>query len=169
MRWFLIDRFTDIKPHTALIAHKLISHNEAYFEDHFPWGPVFPSSLLLEMMAQAGGVLAGISLGFTRDVILGKVEKAEFLRAVVPPSSVTIQARIAAEDTGSAWAEMELSDEAGLAAVSRILFVFLDAPAPGGRGSVVFTDNFLETYKLMEFKSGQGTVSRSSALQGAYE
>ncbi len=159
MRWFLIDRFTDIKPHVSLEARKLISHNESFFESHFPWEPVFPSTLLLEMMAQAGGVLAGISLGFSRDVILGKIEKAEFFRKISPPRDIRIKARLTAEDTGSAWAEMVLSDETGEAAMTKIMFVFLPAASGPEGGSAVFTDDFLKTYKLLEYKRSEGVPS----------
>lgn len=155
MRWFLIDRYTDIKPRVSLMAHKLISHNESFFETHFPWEPIFPPTLLLEMMAQAGGVLAGISLGFSKDVILGKIEKAEFFRKISPPRGIRIEARLTAEDTGSAWAEMVLSDETGAVAMAKIMFVFLPAASGPGGGSAVFTDDFLKTYKLLEYKKNE--------------
>ena len=154
MRWFLIDSYGDIAPHVALTAKKLISHNEEFYENHFPWNPVFPATLLLEMMAQAGGVLAGISLGFSKDVFLGKIERADFFREISPPAQIQIRANLVVEDSHSAWTEMELSDEKGVAATSKIMFVFLGATATAQQTeSRVFTDTFLKTYNLLEFKN----------------
>jgi len=155
MRWFLIDRFYDITPFQSLKAAKLISHNEAYFAKHFPWKPIFPPTLQLEMMAQAGGVLAGICHGFRKDVILGKVEVCEFLRDLVPPRRVEIEAKLLAHDETSAWAEMKLMDEDGLAAGSKIMFVYLDSLNPKDGESFVFSTEFMRMFGLAEFKSSK--------------
>jgi 3-hydroxymyristoyl/3-hydroxydecanoyl-(acyl carrier protein) dehydratase len=153
MRWFLIDRYDFIQPHVSLRALKLLSNNEFFLERHFPWKPTFPETLLLEMMAQAGGVLAGIDCGFSKNIFLGKIEKCEFLKSLHPPASVQIRATLVAEDSGSAWMEMTLSDDEGEAARSKILFVLLEPlSGTGSSQPVVFTESFLKTYNLAQFK-----------------
>jgi 3-hydroxymyristoyl/3-hydroxydecanoyl-(acyl carrier protein) dehydratase len=112
------------------------------------------------MMAQAGGVLAGISHGFSKEVILGKVEKAEFLREVVPPRSIEITASLVAEDDQSAWAEMKLRDESGEAASSKIMFVFLNSfKTTGDEKNIVFNEIFLKNFHLKEYRQERAFVS----------
>lgn len=159
MRWFLIDKYFDIKQGESLKAMKLISCNEKYFDQHYPWQPVFPPTLMIEMMAQAGGVLSGISLGFQKEIVLGKVEKCEFYKEVMPPKKLIIESKLATIDENSSWTEMTIKDEDGEVAKSRIMFAFLTSfGIPGAEGSIIFTDEFLNSYGLAEYKRS-GKVS----------
>src|SRR5579875_3230364 len=56
--FILIDRVIDIEMGKSLIALKNVTINEPFFMGHFPGRPVMPGVLILEAMAQAGGVLA---------------------------------------------------------------------------------------------------------------
>jgi len=151
MRWHLIDKFFDIEPHVSLKARKLISHNERFMEETEDSELGFPASLLIEMMAQAGGVLAGISQGFQKEVILGKIEFASFSREILPPDEVVIEAKLISEDSTAAWTEIQLSVESKEAAKSKIMFVYLDSFQGSGKGTV-FNERFLKSYGLSEYQ-----------------
>ena len=56
--FLLIDRILEIDPGNRILALKNVSVNEPFFQGHFPNGPVMPGVLIIEAMAQAGGVLA---------------------------------------------------------------------------------------------------------------
>jgi beta-hydroxyacyl-ACP dehydratase FabZ len=56
--FLLIDRILEIDPGVRIRALKNVTVNEPYFLGHFPNGPVMPGVLIVEAMAQAGGVLA---------------------------------------------------------------------------------------------------------------
>jgi UDP-3-O-[3-hydroxymyristoyl] N-acetylglucosamine deacetylase/3-hydroxyacyl-[acyl-carrier-protein] dehydratase len=55
--FLLIDRILDLEPEKKVVAIKNVTINEPFFEGHFPGHPIMPGVLLLEAMAQAGGVL----------------------------------------------------------------------------------------------------------------
>ena len=59
--FLLIDKITQCVPGKSITAIKNVSINEPYFQGHFPGNPVLPGVLIIEAMAQAGGVLSHIS------------------------------------------------------------------------------------------------------------
>lgn len=56
--FLLIDRILQIKEGESIVALKNVTINEPFFTGHFPGRPIMPGVLILEAMAQAGGVLA---------------------------------------------------------------------------------------------------------------
>ena len=61
--FLLIDKITTCIPGKSLTAIKNVSINEPFFQGHFPGKPIFPGVLIIEAMAQAGGVLSHITAG----------------------------------------------------------------------------------------------------------
>lgn len=59
--FLLIDRITACEPGKSITAVKSVSINEPYFQGHFPGNPVMPGVLVIEAMAQAGGVLSHLT------------------------------------------------------------------------------------------------------------
>ncbi|NMC43889.1 MAG: bifunctional UDP-3-O-[3-hydroxymyristoyl] N-acetylglucosamine deacetylase/3-hydroxyacyl-ACP dehydratase, partial [candidate division Zixibacteria bacterium] len=55
--FLLIDRILDLEPEKRVVAIKNVTINEPFFEGHFPGHPIMPGVMILEAMAQAGGVL----------------------------------------------------------------------------------------------------------------
>src|SRR5579859_761580 len=80
MRWIWIDRFLDFESGKSARAVKNLSLAEDYFADHFPGYPVMPATLILEGLAQTGGILVGEANDFREKVVLGKIPKAVFHR-----------------------------------------------------------------------------------------
>jgi 3-hydroxyacyl-[acyl-carrier-protein] dehydratase len=78
MRWLWIDRFTDFRSGKSARAVKNLSLAEDYFADHFPGYPVMPATLILEGLAQTGGILVGEANNYQEKVVLAKIVSARF-------------------------------------------------------------------------------------------
>src|SRR5213078_3294447 len=83
MRWIWIDRFLEFQSGKSARALKNLSLAEDYFADHFPGYPVMPAPLILEGLAQTGGILVGEANDFREKVVLAKVPYARFFRDVL--------------------------------------------------------------------------------------
>jgi 3-hydroxyacyl-[acyl-carrier-protein] dehydratase len=83
MRWIWIDRFLDFERGKRARAVKNLSRAEDHFAEHFPGYPVMPGSLILEGLAQTGGILVGEANDFREKVVLAKITSARFHRDAV--------------------------------------------------------------------------------------
>jgi len=89
MRWYWIDRFLEFESGRRARAVKNITLAEDHLHDHFPGYPVIPHSLVIEGIAQTGGLLVGEYNQFTEKVVLAKVPKAFFYFVVPPGNTLT--------------------------------------------------------------------------------
>src|SRR5580693_3117273 len=94
MRWFWIDRFLEFESGKHATAIKCVSLAEDYLHDHFPNHPIFPKSLVIEGLAQTGGLLVCEHNGFTEKVILAKVPKVVFHCEAEPGDTLTYHTKI---------------------------------------------------------------------------
>src|SRR6516164_10016141 len=78
MRWIWIDRFLAFESGKSARAIKNLSLGEEYFAEHFPGYPIMPAALILEGLAQTGGILVGEANDFREKVVLAKITKARF-------------------------------------------------------------------------------------------
>jgi len=88
----MLDRVIELQPGEKIVAVKNVTINEQYFQGHFPGLPVMPGVLILEAMAQAGGLLVMPEDGSAADksFYLVGIEKAKFRRTVVPGDRLQI-------------------------------------------------------------------------------
>lgn len=84
--FLLVDRILDWETNTRIVGLKNVTANEPFFPGHFPGRPIMPGVLILEAMAQVGGVLAFKSAppGGKPVVYLTGVDSAKFRKPVVP-------------------------------------------------------------------------------------
>ena len=80
MRWLWIDRFLSFERAKSARAIKNLSQAEDLFAEHFPGYPVMPAALILEGLAQTGGILVGEANDFKEKVVLAKIISARFSR-----------------------------------------------------------------------------------------
>src|SRR5204863_4315427 len=94
MRWIWIDRFVEFDPGKSATAVKALSSAEDHFAEHFPGYPVMPAALILEGLAQTGGILVGEANQFREKVVLAKVPRAKFHREAVAGQTLVYEAEI---------------------------------------------------------------------------
>jgi 3-hydroxyacyl-[acyl-carrier-protein] dehydratase len=92
----LIDRVLEMEPKRRIAAIKNFTINEEFFAGHFPGHPVVPGVLLVEAMAQAGGILLMHDDPDREGKLLlfMSIERARFRRPVVPGDQVRIEAEV---------------------------------------------------------------------------
>ena len=95
--FLLVDRVLEIEPNKRILAYKNITQNEPFFTGHFPGKPIMPGVLIIEALAQAGGLLTQLShVGETdnRMFYMVKVEGARFKKMVVPGDRLDLDVTI---------------------------------------------------------------------------
>lgn len=95
--FLLIDRVLELNPGVSLTALKNVTINEAFFVGHFPNKPVMPGVLILEAMAQAGGILAYKSTNDLPEATLyyfAGIDNARFRRIVEPGDQLTLKVKV---------------------------------------------------------------------------
>lgn len=88
--FILIDRIIDLEKGKSIVALKNVTINEPFFQGHFPGFPIMPGVLIIEAMAQAGGILSFAS-GFQekKDLIFfSAIDKVRFRKPVIPGDQI---------------------------------------------------------------------------------
>ena len=94
--FLLVDRVKEFEPHKRIVGIKNVTVNEPFFQGHFPGRPVMPGVLIIEAMAQVGGVLvfkSGGPVGKTVMYLTG-IEEAKFRRPVVPGDQLRFEIEV---------------------------------------------------------------------------
>ena len=94
--FLLIDRVLELERQKRIVAIKNVTINEPFFAGHFPNMPIMPGVLIVEAMAQAGGVLL-LTEFEDRDeklVLFTGIERAKFRRPVVPGDQLRIEVTV---------------------------------------------------------------------------
>lgn len=158
MRWYWVDRFIEFNSGQSAKAVKNVSLSEEHLHDHFPGFPVMPASLMIEGMAQTGGILLGEKYNFEYNVILAKVPKVEFHSWACPGDQLIYAATLenAGEQGGSVQVTAHVEDR--LVAEADIVFVHLSTDDP--QLSRIDQKNFVFKMNLMDIltvgKAGTG-------------
>ncbi len=123
--FLLVDRILELTPGDRVVALKNVTINEPFFQGHFPGRPIMPGVLIIEAMAQAGGILANESAPTGqkgRLIYFMGMDKVRFRKPVVPGDQIILEAKLlklrlkAAKMFGTATVGGQLVAEAELMA-----------------------------------------------------
>jgi 3-hydroxyacyl-[acyl-carrier-protein] dehydratase/UDP-3-O-[3-hydroxymyristoyl] N-acetylglucosamine deacetylase/3-hydroxyacyl-[acyl-carrier-protein] dehydratase len=94
--FLLVDRVLELKPGESILALKNVTYNEPFFTGHFPERKIMPGVLILEALAQTGGILLYHSIPDPDSVfvVLSKVEEAKFRKPVIPGDQLKLQVKM---------------------------------------------------------------------------
>ncbi|PAF52437.1 3-hydroxyacyl-ACP dehydratase FabZ [Helicobacter sp. 13S00477-4] len=105
----LVDRITHLEPNQNIKAYKNITINEEVFLGHFPKQPIYPGVMIVEGMAQAGGVLAFVStwgddikVAEDKIVYFMTIDKVKFRIPVTPGDKLEYHLNVI-KHKGSVW------------------------------------------------------------------
>jgi 3-hydroxyacyl-[acyl-carrier-protein] dehydratase len=106
--FLLVDRVTEVNNGENLIGYKNVTINEHVFEGHFPGHPIYPGVMILEGLAQAGGILAFKSMDMTKEEAAQKVvyfmsiDNAKFRAPVRPGDRLEYRVSVI-KNKGAIW------------------------------------------------------------------
>ena len=120
--FLLVDRILELELGKRIVGLKNVTINEPYFVGHFPTYPIMPGVLILESMAQTGGILIRKSLNLPEDklMLFSGIDKAKFRKPVFPGDQLRLEIDLTrlhtryAKAIGKAYVEEALAAEAEL-------------------------------------------------------
>jgi 3-hydroxyacyl-[acyl-carrier-protein] dehydratase len=94
--FLLIDRIVEFERTKRLVAIKNVTINEPFFQGHFPDYPIMPGVLVVEAMAQAGGIIMMYELEdrLSKLVVFTGIERAKFRRPITPGDQIRIEVEV---------------------------------------------------------------------------
>lgn len=139
MRWLLLDEVVSIQ-----------KQNRASTRSRVPEGPASAEPLLMEMMAQTGGLLLGAEKNFQEDIIFAKIEKADFSDPR-PGEILEIEASSESLRPEGSWMDASIKTLDGrTVAQSRFLLMCVGRLQPGIQEPIVFHEAFMDHFRVLE-------------------
>jgi 3-hydroxyacyl-[acyl-carrier-protein] dehydratase len=94
--FLLVDRIVELEVGTRAVGIKNVTINEPFFQGHFPGLPIMPGVLIIEALAQVGGVTAALAENGVEDKVtyFVGIDKARFRKPVVPGDVLRLEMNI---------------------------------------------------------------------------
>lgn len=129
--FLMVDRILEIEGSRRVVGLKNVTINEAYFQGHYPGEPIMPGVLVLEAIAQVGGVLLSQELEHKgRTPVLLSMDKVKFRRAVRPGDQLILEAEALRVRSSMGHIRGRALVAGEVAAEAEIKFILRDAESP---------------------------------------
>ena len=126
MRWFWIDRFTEFVSGSHAKGVKNVCMAEEVVDEYCPGFPMLPPTLIIEGLAQLGGILVAEHFLFNKRVVLAKVGKAKFHAAALTGDRLCYEVHLDAVQDNGGTVTCTSHCEGELQAEVELMFAFLE-------------------------------------------
>lgn len=126
MRWMWVDRFTEFVSGSHASGIKNIALDEDALDDYCPGYPHLPPTLIIEGMAQLGGILVAEMFHWDKQVVLAKVGSAEFFQPACPGDQLQYRVVLESAQDNGAVAVGTSHRNGVLQANIQLMFAFLE-------------------------------------------
>lgn len=128
--FLLVDRVIELEPGVRAVGIKNVTANEPQFTGHWPGNPVFPGVLILEAMAQVGGVLLLTDIEAEGKLALfGGVDNARFRRQVVPGDQIRFEVEMVRRKSTIGKVKGVATVDGQVAAEAELMFALTTPPS----------------------------------------
>ncbi|MDA8099647.1 MAG: 3-hydroxyacyl-ACP dehydratase FabZ [Nitrospiraceae bacterium] len=133
--FLLIDRIVELEEGKRIVGLKNVTMNEPFFQGHFPGHPIMPGVLLIEAMAQVGGVYAlRIDPNPTSKVVyFMSIDKAKFRKPVVPGDQVRFELELTKQRGGIMAFKGVATVDGGAVAEAEMMAMIVDRDKEKGK------------------------------------
>ncbi len=128
--FLLVDRITELEPEKRIVGLKNVTINEEFFQGHFPGAPVMPGVLIVEAMAQVGGILIYRDMPKHNEKLIyfSGIESAKFRRPVLPGDQLVMEVEVVSRRNNFGKMAGRATVEGKLAAEAVMMFAIVDRP-----------------------------------------
>lgn len=126
MRWFWIDRFTSFRSGESAEAIKNVTLSDEVLDDYQNCFAVLPCSVMIEGLAQAGGILVAERFRFEKRVVLAKIGAAEFHHPARPGDTLRYHVELDGVQNDGAMVRGTIYVAGTLLGEAQLMFAFLD-------------------------------------------
>ena len=131
--FLLVDRILELEPGKRVVGLKNVTINEAFFQGHFPGQPIMPGVLVIEAMAQVGGILLMRTLNVSAEkklLYFTGIDRARFRRPVLPGDQVRFEIELLQLRSRNGRMRARALVEGKLAAEAELSCIGVDRESP---------------------------------------